>query len=149
MAKKADALNVLHWYKQRWKIEVYFKVLKSGLGLGSSKLRERKRLERWIAVCCLVGWRIQWLTMLARESETFPETRVFAESECLILKRTGKLREDEAGIKVYLNALAMLGGYLNRAKDPPPGIIVIWRGVRRLSELRQGYEMAFEKDMGN
>lgn len=53
--RKADAVNVLHWYKQRWKIEVYFKVLKSGMGLESSKLRERKRLERWIALCCLVG----------------------------------------------------------------------------------------------
>lgn len=146
---KADALNVLHWYKERWKIEVYFKVLKSGLGLESSKLRERKRLERWIALCCLVGWRIQWLTMLARESDTFPETRVFSKSECLILKRTAKLHDGAAGIKVYLYALAMLGGYLNRTKDPPPGIMVIWRGVRRLSELRQGYEMAFEKDMGN
>lgn len=146
---KADALNVLHWYKERWKIEVYFKVLKSGLGLESSKLRERKRLERWIALCCLVGWRIQWLTMLARESDTFPETCVFSKSECLILKRTAKLHDGAAGIKVYLYALAMLGGYLNRTKDPPPGIVVIWRGVRRLSELRQGYEMAFEKDMGN
>jgi len=149
VAKKADALNVLDWYKQRWKIEVYFKVLKSGLGLESSKLRKRKRLERWIAVCCVVGWRIQWLTMLARESETFPETRVFAKNECLILKRTGKLSDEQAGIKVYLYALARLGGYLNRTSDPPPGITVIWRGMRRLSELRQGFELAFEKNVGN
>jgi len=149
VAKKADALSVLHWYKQRWKIETYFKVLKSGLGLESSKLRERKRLERWIAVCCLIGWRIQWLTMLARESETFPETRVFTKNECLILKRTGRSRDKDKGIKIYLYALARLGGYLNRTTDPPPGIMVIWRGMRRLSELRQGYEMAFEKDVGN
>lgn len=147
--KKADELNVLHWCKQRWKMEVYFKVLKSGMGLESSKLRERKLLERWIALCCLVGWRIQWLTMMARQSETFPESRVFAASECLILKRTGKLHDSEIGVKVYLNALAKLGGYLDRASDPPPGIIVIWRGMRRLSELRQGYELDFEKDVGN
>lgn len=149
VSKKADALNVLHWYKQRWKIEVYFKILKSGLGLELSKLRERKRLERWMAVCCLVAWRIQWLTMLARQSETFPESRVFAESECLILKRTGKLTETDVGLKIYLYTLAKLGGYLNRKTDPPPGAMVIWRGIRRLSELREGYEMAFDIDVGN
>ena len=125
VSKKADALNILDWYKQRWKIEVYFKVIKSGMGLESSKLRERKRLERWIALCCLVGWRIHWLTMLARQAEDFTETSVFAASECLILKRTGKLRDTQTGIKVYLYALARLGGYLNRKSDPPPGIIVI------------------------
>ena len=144
VTKKADVFEVLHWYKQRWKIEVYFKILKSGLGLESSKLRERKRLERWIALCCLVGWRIQWLTMLARQSENFPVSRVFAKSECHILKRTGKLNDTDSGIKVYLYALAMLGGYLNRNTDPPPGNTVIWRGMRRLAELRQGYELAFE-----
>ena len=149
VAKKADALKVLDWYKQRWKSEVYFKVLKSGLGLESSKLRERKRLERWIAMCCIVGWRLQWLTLLARESETFPETRVFVKSECLILKRTGKLCDEQVDMKVYLYALAKLDGYLNRTSNPPPGITVIWRGMRRLSELRQGYEMAFEKNVGN
>jgi len=149
ITKKADALNVLHWYKERWKIEVYFKVLKSGLGLETSKLRERKRLERWIALCCLVGWRIQWLTMLARESDTFPETRVFPKSECLILKRTAKLHDEEVGIKIYLYALAMLSGYLNRANDPPPGIMVIWRGMPQPSELREAYELPFQKDVGN
>lgn len=142
--KKSDALDVLHWYKQRWKIEVYFKILKTGLGLESSKLRERKRLERWIALCSLVGWRIHWLTMLARESAVYPESRVFTHSECQILKRTGKLGDTDKGIKVYLYALARLGGYLNRKTDPPPGIIVIWRGLRRLNELRKGYEMAIE-----
>lgn len=87
--------------------------------------------------------------MLARESDTFPETRVFSKSEFLILKRTAKLHDEEVGIKIYLYALAMLGGYLNPATDPPPGIIVIWRGVRRLSELREGYEIAFQEDLGN
>ncbi len=144
VSTKAEAFKVLHWYKQRWKIETWFKALKSGLGVESSKLRERKRLERLIAMCCIVAWRIQWLTMLAREADTFPESLVFEKSDCLILKKTGKLSLNDRGIKAYLNALAMLGGYLNRASDPPPGITIIWRGMRRLSELHQGYELALE-----
>jgi len=87
--------------------------------------------------------------MLARESETFPETYVFADTECLILKRTAKLCDAMTGIKVYLYALARLGGYLNRATDPQPGIIVMWRGIRELSKLRKGYEIALGEDVGN
>jgi len=149
VSNKSEALRVLEWYKQRWKIEIYFKVLKSGMKIESSKLRERKRLERWIAMCCIVAWRIQWMTMLARETESFPESRVFSPTECLILKRTGNINPSTRGIKTYLNALAQLGGYLSRKNDRPPGIIVIWRGIRRLNELTRGYELAINENVGN
>jgi len=149
VSNKSQTLRVLEWYKQRWKIEIYFKVLKSGMKIESSKLRERKRLERWIAMCCIVAWRIQWMTMLARETESFPESRVFSATECLILERTGKINPSTRGIKTYLNALAQLGGYLSRKNDLPPGIIVIWRGIRRLNELTQGYELAINENVDN
>ena len=32
----------------------------------------------------------------------------------------------------YLIKIAKLGGYINRASDPPPGNIVMWRGLARL-----------------
>lgn len=42
----------------------------------------------------------------------------------------------------YLICLARLGGYLARAHDPPPGNFVIWRGMRRLSGLPLGAQIA-------
>jgi len=36
----------------------------------------------------------------------------------------------------YLTKLARLGGYLARTSDPPPGIIVIWRGLSRLTDIK-------------
>jgi len=44
--------------------------------------------------------------------------------------------------------LACLGGYLNRAKDPPPGNMVIWRGMSRLTDIEIGFLMATE-NVGN
>src|ERR1700756_4056978 len=32
--------------------------------------------------------------------------------------------------------LAQLGGYLARANDPPPGNTVMWRGIRRLTDIQ-------------
>jgi hypothetical protein len=31
--------------------------------------------------------------------------------------------------------LARLGGYLARAHDPPPGNLILWRGIARLTDM--------------
>jgi hypothetical protein len=38
--------------------------------------------------------------------------------------------------------VAQLGGYLNRASDGPPGVKVLWRGLRRLEDLTAGWLLA-------
>ena len=38
----------------------------------------------------------------------------------------------------YLIKLARLGGYLDRAHDPPPGNKVMWRGLTRLTDIELG-----------
>ena len=35
-----------------------------------------------------------------------------------------------------------MGGYLARASDPPPGNMVMWRGLARLTDIVIGFEMA-------
>jgi hypothetical protein len=42
----------------------------------------------------------------------------------------------------YLLATARLGGYLARAKDPPPGNIMTWRGLTRLMDIHLGFELS-------
>ena len=36
--------------------------------------------------------------------------------------------------------IAKLGGYLNRKSDPPPGVVVIWRGWKKLSIATEVWE---------
>ena len=38
----------------------------------------------------------------------------------------------------YLTKVARLGGYLARASDPPPGNMVMWRGMSRLTDIALG-----------
>ena len=42
-------------------------------------------------------------------------------------------------LSLYLTKLARLGGYLARAKDPPPGNTVMWRGMTRLTDIQLGF----------
>jgi hypothetical protein len=44
----------------------------------------------------------------------------------------------------YLTKIARLGGYLARANDPPPGNMVMWRGLARLTDIEIGFAMAAE-----
>jgi hypothetical protein len=37
--------------------------------------------------------------------------------------------------------VARLGGYLDRANDPPPGHQVMWRGITQLMVLCEGYSL--------
>ena len=41
-------------------------------------------------------------------------------------------------LSFYLTKVARLGGYLARARDPPPGNTVIWRGLSRLTDIALG-----------
>ena len=42
-------------------------------------------------------------------------------------------------LSLYLTKVARLGGYLARAKDPPPGNTVMWRGMTRLTDIQLGF----------
>ena len=44
----------------------------------------------------------------------------------------------------YITKLAKLGGYLGRKSDPPPGNLVVWRGLSRLNDIQLGFRLGPE-----
>jgi len=141
VSSRAAAIEKLDWYAMRWKIETFHKILKSGCRAEDAKLRTAERLTNLIAVYCIVSWRVFWLTMLARVVPQAPATLAFQESELDLLdhviKDTGKVARKKT-LRSYLTKLARLGGYLARASDPPPGNMVMWRGLSRLTDIQIG-----------
>ena len=61
---------------------------------------------------------------------------------------TAKVRRRRKTLSHYLTKLARLGGYLARASDPPPGNIVMWRGLSRLTDIQIGVDIG-AGDVGN
>lgn len=138
-----EAIEKLKWYALRWRIEVYFKVLKSGCRAEDLKLRTSKRLTKLISIFCIMSWRVFWLTMLNRETENVPATIALTEAEIQILDHMFP-RPDNRKRRIlseYVGKIARLGGYLARSSDPPPGNQVIWRGMKKLSEINIGVEI--------
>ena len=146
---KADAIEKLEWYALRWKIEMFHKVLKSGCRAEDSKLRTAERLANLIAMMCILAWRVLWLTMVNRTSPELPAKLVFTEVEMKLLGHLVPVKDGATKKTVgrFLTLLARLGGYLNRKRDAPPGNMVLWRGMARLTDIHLGYCLA--KDVGN
>ena len=153
----ASAIEKLTWYAQRWKVETFHKVLKSGCQAEQSKLRTAERLTNLLAVFCIIGWRVFWLTMVNRANPEAPPEKVFTPTEIEILDRLAGNKPSvpktpapkrKRTVSHYLAEIAKLGGYLARANDPPPGNMVIWRGLTRLTDIQLGFDLR-EKDVGN
>jgi hypothetical protein len=140
---RAGAVEKLDWYSQRWKIETFHKVLKSGCRAEQSRLRTAERLTNLLAVLCIVGWRVFWLTMTNRATPEASADVALTEAEVTILDRLSGDAEvpSRPTVSHYVMAVAKLGGYLARSKDPPPGNMVIWRGLTRLMDMQIGFEL--------
>lgn len=140
---RKDAIEKLTWYAMRWKIETFHKILKSGCRAEASKLRTANRITNLIAVFCILSWRIFWMTMMNRVAPAASPLVALTRLEThlvdqLIPDNPAKQRR-EATLSSHLMKVARLGGYLARAKDPPPGNTVMWRGFARLTDIELGF----------
>lgn len=144
VASHADAVAKLEWYALRWKIETFFRTLKTGCRIEELRLATADRLANCIALCCVVAWRVTWLTMLSRKVPVSNPAAVFTEDERNLLESVTpkRKRQTQHDLQFYVRALARLGGYLDRASDAPPGTTVIWRGFARLADLVEGARLA-------
>lgn len=70
---QARLIQKLDWYALRWKIEVFHKILKSGCKVEESQLQIAERLVSLIATCCILSWRIFWITMINRRIPISPQ----------------------------------------------------------------------------
>ena len=137
-----DAVEKLQWYAMRWKIEVSHKILKSGCRAEQARLRTAERLVRLLAVFCILSWRVFWLTMLNRSEPDLEPALVLTDMETAVLDRLmpDPLNDLPAPgtLSLYLTKIARLGGYLARAKDPPPGTPTARSGPARRERSRAG-----------
>lgn len=139
---KQDVVEKLNWYALRWKIEVFHKILKSGCKVEDSQLRSAERLVNLIATCCILSWRIFWMTMINRSHPDIAPDIALTQLEMDLLDQLVNARPEstleEKNLAYYINKVARLGGYLDRNSDAPPGNIVMWRGLSRLTDIALG-----------
>ena len=92
------------------------------------------------------------MTMVNRCCPGSSATLAFTNAEIKLLdylvKNDNNNKSKNKKLSDYLIKVAKLGGYLARASDPPPGNIVMWRGLSRLTDIEGGFNLAI-KNVGN
>ena len=143
-----EAYEKVKWYSLRWRIEMYFKVLKSGFRVEACRLGHAARLARYLTIMSIVAWRLFMITLAARTDPDVPCSTLLADHEWKVLflkaSKNKTVPKIPPPIGDVIVLIAKLGGYLARNNDGPPGTISLWRGWKRLMDLALGWELAMQ-----
>ena len=142
----SQAADIVGFYLQRWRIEDFFRVLKSGCRVEHLLFRTADRLQRAIAINAVIAWRIMVMTLLGRQVPDCEPQLMFTDHELAFLRdyarQHGLPAPERLGDAVRL--VAHLGGHRNRKHDPDPGHQVMWHGQTRLASASLGHRIGLQ-----
>lgn len=140
-----DISKIIKYYRLRWMIEEYHKILKSGCGVENCLLEDTEAMFRYITLFSIIAWRLFWITRLQRIDPNIPCTQGVADVEWkalyCYLHRTKEPPDKTPTIREFIIWIARLGGFLARKGDGEPGIVTVWRGWTRLNDIVETYQL--------
>ena len=145
ISSQKDALSILDAYKKRWLIERFHFTLKSGLKVEQMSYSHAISLQKLITIYSVAAIQILRLTMVARINPDRVCTTIVEDDDWkplfMTIKKTKTLPNQPPTINEYVQMLAILGGYLTWQKQNPPGLVVLWRGIERLNQIKKNYPL--------
>jgi hypothetical protein len=139
-----EVQEVVRKYPCRWPIEAYHLTLKSGCRIEALRLESWDSLAKAIVMYTSVAARIVALRDRAQQEPNAPATVLLSEDECAVL--VAKFGQGRAVLRLTLGQAVLwigrLGGHLNRQRDGMPGVRTLWRGLRDLTLLVEGWRVA-------
>lgn len=140
-------LAIVDDYRCRWRIEEFFKALKTGCGVESRQLETHRALVNALALLAPIAWRLLQLRSVGAEEVERPAAAVLTPVQLVCL--SGALRKrgrpplpPKPTARDALHGVAALGGHLARNGDP--GWLVLGRGLDDLLKIELGYTLAKE-----
>lgn len=141
---EAEVWAVIDGYCQRWNIELYFMTLKSGMKIEDMKYKTLPRYLNAFAMLAVVAWRVEHIKKAARVDPEAPCTKYFTEPQWVAVMAFQTQQPVDKNrpptMAEFLKTMAMLGGYINKKAQGPPGSKTIWRGMARFETIVQAFE---------
>jgi hypothetical protein len=119
-----QVLEKIQWYKMRWHIENFHKVLKSGCQVERSRLEHLDRLKPYLTLMSILAWRLYWMSRVGRLDDQLSCALVLSPSEwkALYLKiNKKKPPQTPPTLQQAMIWIAQLGGFNARKSDGYPG----------------------------
>jgi len=143
-----DVLRVVGYYEQRWTIEDFHKIWKTGCRVEARPLQDPETVERMLVITAAVGIRLIQLHRLANaadENDT-PCDKVMDEDEwrCLwaTVEHNAAMPSSRPSARWAFGAIAKLGGWYDSKKTGRVGWQTVWRGWFKLQEYLVGWRAA-------
>jgi hypothetical protein len=134
-----DAYERIYYYTQRWKIEMFHYVLKSGCAVEKLQERSMDKTTLLVLMYSVIAAAIMNMTYVARICPDEPCTVFFEEDEWGVLycaaNKTKEAPEKPYTIQEALTYLCWLGGPKRAPSDGPPGVKTVWVGLSTLNTL--------------
>jgi hypothetical protein len=136
-----EAIKIGQWYKLRWQIECFHRVLKSGCQIENCRLETFDRLKRCLALKSIIAYRLFYLTTINRVNPNHSCEVILAKHEWQALyfyiNKNSSIPKNPPTAYEAIRLIAKLGGFLGRKNDGEPGMTTIWRGWNKLTELSE------------
>lgn len=137
-----DAWERVKWYKWRWLLEDFHKVLKTGCGIEVRRQQTVGAMWNLLGILTPMSMRLLWLRQTAQQAPHTSATEVVSQE---VIDVVTKL-DNRPGITLTANNLwrtiASFGGYLNRKSDGPPGWQTECSGWLYIQTVLQGVRLA-------
>jgi hypothetical protein len=138
----AAACRWVHDYALRWRVERFHYTLKQGCTVERLQFEAAHTLQNALALYSLVAWRLLWLTYTARQQPQAPATELVPPLELRVLEEATQVSVSTA--REAIRAIAQLGGFPTNPSAKEPGVKVLWRGLRRLEAMVEGWLLALQ-----
>lgn len=136
-------VELIAWYRCRWLVEIFFRILKSGCRVEALQLGTLQRLERAVVIYLIIAWRILYLVTGGRECPDLPCEVVFTPEEwqaAWIVSHRRPPPDTPPTLGIMVRLIARFGGFLVRKSDGHPGPKAIWQGMQRVREFALALE---------
>jgi hypothetical protein len=143
VSTQAEVEAVVDTYRRRWRIEEFFRALKTGCAFERRQLESRAAILRTLSLLVPIACRLLVLRDAVRTNAERPAKSLFGATQLAILRRmvNGKLSQ-KPSVGDALLAVAASGGHLRN--NGKPGVHTIARGMEKLIWAEVGYALALK-----
>ena len=146
------AWQIVDWYKMRWTIEQFWRLLKlQGLRLEDSQIETAERLIKLTAIAAKAAVTTMQLVQARTAPNSEPATLAFSQSEIAVLDKLNadlegatKLQKNphrNASLKWASWIIAKLGGWDGYPSSKPPGPITFKHGLEEFHAMAAGWSL--------
>jgi hypothetical protein len=137
-----DAWERITWYKWRWLLEDFHKVLKTGCRIEVRRQQTVGAMWNLLGILTPMAMRLLWLRQTAQQAPDTPATDVVSPEVIYVVTELNQRPGRTMTANDLWRSIASFGGYLNRKSDGPPGWQTLWKGWLYIQTILQGVRLA-------